>query len=55
MREGGRKAGYSATVATYLLQSSIYIDLKLFLISYNLWDNEFIDLEKELEFCSLPK
>ena len=55
MRNSSRIEAYSATKSTYILQSSIYQMLKLHLISEGLWDSEFVSLEKELEFCSLPK
>lgn len=55
MSEGKADKEYSATVSTYILNNAIYQELKLYLIDGNLWDDELTDLEKELEFCSLPK
>lgn len=55
MQEGGRKEEYSATVSTYILQHKLYKDLKSHLSLLGVWNSEMDELEKELEFCSLPK
>ena len=54
MQEGGRTAAYSATKATFILANSNYQQFKQQLIAANLWDNRYIEAEKELEFCALP-
>lgn len=55
MRKGTRKMAYSAAVATFILENNNFISYKEILNKKSLWDSEFEDLEKELEFCSLPR
>lgn len=55
MIESGRASAYSATKATLILTNCDYAGLKQLLINDGLWNNEFDDAERELEFCALPK
>lgn len=55
MHKGSRKMAYSAAVSTFILKHHLYEQYKSFLMGKLMWDSEFISLEKELEFCSLPK
>ena len=55
MQEGGRKEEYAATVSTYILRHELYKNLRSYLLLSDIWDSELDVLEKELEFCSLPK
>jgi hypothetical protein len=45
---------YAATVATIILETKDYTELKQFLQIKSIWDTEFETLEKELQFCALP-
>ena len=55
MQECGRTAAYSATKSTFILANLDYQQFKQQLIAVNLWDNRYIEAEKELEFCALPE
>jgi uncharacterized protein (TIGR02646 family) len=44
---------YSATAATTLLTSPNYQEIKIFFESNNLWNDEFSELEQQVEFCAL--
>lgn len=55
LRRCTRRASYSAIRATFVLGSLEYQQLKDILVSKDLWDREFRDLECELTFCALPK
>lgn len=51
--EGTKEYEYSATVATVLLEDDNYKEIKQLFIDNNLWNDEFIQLEKEVAFCAL--
>jgi uncharacterized protein (TIGR02646 family) len=51
--EGTKEYEYSATAATVLLEDDNYKEIKQLFIDINLWNHEFIQLEKEVEFCAL--
>ncbi|OQY54395.1 MAG: hypothetical protein DRR08_10850 [Candidatus Parabeggiatoa sp. nov. 2] len=53
MKEGTRKSDFSATAATVILHEESYSQIKQLFINLNLWNNELIDLEKEVAFCAL--
>lgn len=55
MHKGTREMTYSAAVSTFILKHCLYEQYKFLLTERILWDSELISLEKELEFCSLPK
>ncbi len=55
MGKGSRKKAYSAACATFILSNKHFSKYKTCLQLNKLWDTEFQELEKELEFCSLPK
>jgi len=47
------KSDFSATAATVILHEESYSQIKQLFINLNLWNNELIDLEKEVAFCAL--
>ncbi|OQW92560.1 MAG: hypothetical protein BWK78_01375 [Thiotrichaceae bacterium IS1] len=53
MREGTRTYEYSATTATILLNEDSYQQIKQWFIKRKLWNEEFMQLEKDVEFCAL--
>jgi 5-methylcytosine-specific restriction endonuclease McrA len=53
MLEGTRTYEYSATAATILLNEDSYLQIKRWFIKRNLWNEEFMQLEKDVEFCAL--
>jgi 5-methylcytosine-specific restriction endonuclease McrA len=53
MTEGTRQSEFSATAATVILHENSYSKIKQLFIKNNLWNDEFIELEKEVEFCAL--
>lgn len=53
MLEGTKESEFSATAATILLENLDYTDIKQLFITHNLWTQDFVDLEKEVEYCAL--
>jgi len=53
MREGTRQSEFSATAATIILHEESYSNIKQLFLKNNLWNDEFIELEKAVEFCAL--
>jgi len=53
MKEGTARYEYSATAATVILQDEHYQQVKTWFIQKNLWNDELIDLERELQFARL--
>ena len=53
MLEGTKEYEYSATAATVILTDSNYQEIKQLFESNNLWNDEFKELEKHVEFCAL--
>jgi uncharacterized protein (TIGR02646 family) len=53
MREGTKEYPYSATVATVILTNTSYAEIKQLFIASNLWNDEFIQLEKQVSYCAL--
>lgn len=51
--QGTPKEEYSAIVASYILHDDNYNLIKELLLENNLWDEEFEELEKQLNFCAL--
>ncbi len=52
MREGTRQYEFSATAATVILHEESYAKIKQLFIKNQLWDDELIDLETEVQFCA---
>jgi len=50
-----RQNEYSATLSTVILTNEFFKEIEKYLMNNNLWDSEFIELKRELEFCSLLK
>lgn len=55
LSEGERTEEYAATISTVILEDDSFYNIKNLLIKNSLWDEELIELEKELCFCSLMK
>ncbi|MDD5216360.1 MAG: HNH endonuclease domain-containing protein, partial [Methylococcales bacterium] len=53
MTEGTREYEYSATAATVLLTNPDYAEIKQVFIAHNLWNDEFIELEEQVNYCAL--
>jgi uncharacterized protein (TIGR02646 family) len=53
MLEGTKKYEYSATAATIILNDDNYQEIKRLFISHDLWNDDFIELEKQVKFCAL--
>lgn len=53
MRQAIPEAEYAATCATVILNNEYYKSIKLDLKNLGFWSNEFIELEKQMEFCQL--
>lgn len=53
MQEGTREYEYSATAATVILTNPDYTEIKRLFTTHNLWDDEFIQLERDVEYCAL--
>ena len=53
MRQGVKESPFSATVATVLLTNPDYDDIKKLFETHKLWDAEFVQLEKDVEYCAL--
>ncbi len=53
MLEGTREYEYSATVATVLLTNPDYAEIKQLFKDHQLWNDEFIELEKQVRYCAL--
>lgn len=53
MLEGTKEYEYSATAATIILKDDNYQEIKQIFESNNLWNDEFKELEKHVEFCAL--
>jgi uncharacterized protein (TIGR02646 family) len=51
--EGTRTYEYSATAATILLNEDNYQQIKQWFVNRELWNEEFMQLEEEVEFCAL--
>lgn len=51
--QGTPKAEYSAVVASYLLNDDDFKKVKTLMQEFDLWDEEFDELEKQLRFCAL--
>lgn len=54
MNDSGRKASYSATKSTFILSNPSYNEIKCLMVNDGYWDKDFVSLEQELVFCSLP-
>lgn len=53
MQFGTANKKYSAVIATVILTNSDYQKIKQFFESNNLWNDEFTELEQQVEFCAL--
>ena len=53
MAEGTKESAYSATAATILLNEPDYTEIKQLFINQNLWTDDFIELEKQVQYCVL--
>jgi hypothetical protein len=53
MLEGTKEYEYSATAATVILKDDNYQEIKQLFKSNNLWNDEFIELEKQISECAL--
>ena len=53
MIEGTKEREYSATAATVILKDPNYQEIKQLFINNQLWTTEFIELEKEMQYCAL--
>lgn len=53
MLEGTEKYKYSAIVATMLLDTEKYHDVKNIFIRNELWTNSFTELEEQMRYCAL--
>ncbi|WP_448607174.1 HNH endonuclease [Paenimyroides ceti] len=53
MQNGSRREEYSSIISTTILTDENYQNIKSYLSNINRWDLDFIDKEKELQYCSL--
>lgn len=53
MRQGVKESPFSATVATVLLTNPDYSEIKQLFKDHQLWNDEFTELEKQVEYCAL--
>lgn len=53
MLEGTKEYEYSATAATIILNDDNYQEIKQLFELNHLWNDEFSELEKQVEFCAL--
>ncbi|TAE20887.1 MAG: HNH endonuclease [Cytophagales bacterium] len=53
MIEGTEKKVYSATVASLLLHEEMYFQIRGILQRHSLWDDSFISLEEQMQYCAL--
>lgn len=53
MLEGTKGFEYSATAATVILEDMNYQEIKQLFCDNKLWENEFIELEKQMQYCAL--
>ena len=53
MTEGTKESTYSATAATILLNEASYAEIKQIFTQQNLWTDEFIELEQQVQYCVL--
>ena len=54
MNDCGRTFSYSATKSTVILANKNFQEMRTCMLNANQWSDEFIELETELNFCSLP-
>lgn len=50
---GTKESKYSAVISTVILSNSHYQEIKQLFESNSLWNDEFKELEKQVEFCAL--
>ena len=53
LREGTKEYEFSAVAATIILHDDNYILVKKAFQNNALWDNEFLELESEVEYCAM--
>jgi hypothetical protein len=53
MLEGTEKYEYSATAATTILSDDNYQEIKQLFITQQLWNDDFIALEQQVNYCAL--
>jgi uncharacterized protein (TIGR02646 family) len=53
MSEGTKESEYCATAATIILTDENYKEIKQLFKTHNLWSNEFIELEQQIQYCAL--
>lgn len=54
MNDCGRTSSYSATKSTVILSNDNFGNMRRCMLNAGQWSDEFIRLEEELKFCSLP-
>lgn len=53
MLQGTKEYEYSATAATVILTDTNYAEIKQLFIDNTLWNDEFVQLEKQVSYCAL--